>query len=347
VGYLDNGALYNSWRQASKFLLAVFGCACLLRATIVPMMELNKLSEKGDVIVVASVADVREIGPTTVTVPAGNFAAMMYTARLQVEKVLKGRTEGPTLNFRFAYPYARLGYGSVSTGQFGIFFLRMAEEGWVLVDPYNPMGPAVAGAPESEGTPLDRVIAEIAYLFTSPSATFAMRQQAEIDLLPVVTAKSTAALKLATRDPNREIRAIGMGMLFQRGEISMLETAAKMLLDPQQTLNRNEVSVLATGISEGVNDPKACPILTKLLDCRYIEIRRAAAAALGHTRSQSAVQPLCGALQQGDRDVQYEAVIGLAGITGTVGDWAPSVDRFRKDPQSFVDHWLQWAQLQK
>ena len=84
-----------------KCCAAVLASACLAGATVVPLMDLNKLSEQSDLIVVASVGDVREIGATTGTVPAGVAEARLNSATLQVEKVLKGRLQDPIVKFRF------------------------------------------------------------------------------------------------------------------------------------------------------------------------------------------------------------------------------------------------------
>ena len=143
--------------------------------------------------------------------------------------------------------------------------------------------PAVPGGPDSEGTALDRVTAELAYLFGSPKATIGMRQEAELDLMPVVTPKATAA-SAAAQDQNRGVRAMARGMLLERGDISMLNADVEMLLDPEQAFSDNDVSVLASGLQAGVKNPETVPSLAKLLHCRFAGIgagRRRRSAILG------------------------------------------------------------------
>lgn len=129
--------------------------------------------------------------------------------------------------------------------------------------------------------------------------------------------------------------------------VANTSAGAVVLLDPAQPLTNNDVGMLASGLGGGISDPKAISLLAKLLHCRLVEVRRGAAAALRNTGNAAAIGPLCEALQDGDREVQYQAVIGLAEITGTVGDWAPSTDTFRNDPRLFLDHWREWARSQK
>jgi HEAT repeat protein len=85
-----------------------------------------------------------------------------------------------------------------------------------------------------------------------------------------------------------------------------------------------------------------------LLRSSDVNVRRAAAAALRNTQNRAAIPSLAqGALQDSDREVQYEAVIGLAEITGMNGDWAPTYGAFLKEPQRYVDHWRECAKAQK
>jgi hypothetical protein len=270
---------------------ALIACACWAGATAVSPIDLNKLSEESDLIVSGSVSKVDEIRRTTVSVSAGTFEARLNVATLEVDKVFKGRVEGSVISFRFAFPAARVGYEPVGTGQFGIFFLRKGTEGYAISDPFHPFALAVPGAPESEGTPLDRVVAEVAYVFVSPKATIGIRKLAEMTLMPVLSPRATAALKIAAHDQDLGVQTIAMGLLFERGDISMLDTAAKMLLDPKQVLTENNVNIIAFGIESGVSDPKAVPLLEELLDCRYEKIRRAAATALRRSGNESAIGP--------------------------------------------------------
>ena len=86
----------------------------------------------------------------------------------------------------------------------------------------------------------------------------------------------------------------------------------------------------------------AIPILVKLLSAADVEARRAAASSLRHTQSQAALGPLATALQDGDFEVRYLAVIGLAEITGQ-GEWRPLREDFKDNQERYIGHWQQWA----
>ena len=93
---------------------------------------------------------------------------------------------------------------------------------------------------------------------------------------------------------------------------------------------------------EGIKDPRAIPTLRRLLGARQVEARRGAAAALRNMRMADAIEPLLVALEDRDRDVRYQAVIGLAEITGQ-NEWGPSVDLFQHDEKPYLAHWREWA----
>jgi HEAT repeat protein len=78
-----------------------------------------------------------------------------------------------------------------------------------------------------------------------------------------------------------------------------------------------------------------------------VNLRRGASAGLRNTRDPAAVEPLTRALHDSDRDVQYQAVIGLAEITGTTGEWAPGYGLFLRAPERYVNHWQEWAKERK
>ncbi len=55
-----------------------------------------------------------------------------------------------------------------------------------------------------------------------------------------------------------------------------------------------------------------------------------------------AVESLVIALNDNNRQVRYEGVIGLAELTGQ-DQWAPAIGTFESDEQKYLDHWKEWA----
>jgi hypothetical protein len=47
-------------------------------------------------------------------------------------------------------------------------------------------------------------------------------------------------------------------------------------------------------------------------------------------------------LYNSDKEIRYEAVMGLAEITGQ-GSWGPAVNIFNSDEQRYLTYWREWA----
>jgi hypothetical protein len=71
--------------------------------------------------------------------------------------------------------------------------------------------------------------------------------------------------------------------------------------------------------------------------------RRAVAYALRHAGTKEAVPGLAVGLNDPDREVRYQAVIGLAELTepepGQEGLWGPAVDKFEQDELLYLNYW--------
>lgn len=310
-------------------------------ATIVPSLDLPALAADSDLIAVGRVSAVHQKGWTTVHLTGGaSVPARSMFAQLDVEKALKGQLDGRTIRFVFSFPDVPIGYAGIRPEQFGVFFLRKSENGYAIVDPYHPFVGAVRGTPGVQGSLLDQITAEVARVLTSPETSAESRWEAVRALETAQTPLTTDALKTAARDNALLPRVWAMAALLERNDTSVLATAADLLLSPNQ--DRNLLGHLAYAV-ERVKDPKAVPILTRLLRSTDVNVRRGAAAALRNTLDKGAIGPLTKALSDSDPQVRYSGVIGLAEITGQMNEWAPAYETFLKDQQRYLTYWNNWA----
>jgi HEAT repeat protein len=116
------------------------------------------------------------------------------------------------------------------------------------------------------------------------------------------------------------VKLTAAAALLAHGDISVLSIAEGTLMEPQATIDGEVRQNLLSAIYEGVNNKKAIPILTRLLDSSDVQVRRVAAMALRNTKSEEAIDDLTLALSDNDFEVRYYGVIGLAEITGQ-NDW--------------------------
>ena len=314
-------------------------------ATLVPNLDLESLCDRADLIVVGLAADVRRQSETTIGGQAQGMEGPSMTAELDVERVLKGKFADSKLSFKFTLPAAPA--GAIVRGQFGIFFFREAKTGIEILDRYHPYVVAAPGAPITVGTYLDQVTAEIAYAATSEVVPPQGRRDAIEALRTLPSPAATSALRTAALAGDAGTRMSALAALLARGDIKYLDQAVSALLSAEQGANEFLVWRLSSSLEFGVRDPKAIPALVRLLRSRYAPARRAAAAALRNTHDGAAIKPLTQALNDNDSEVQYQAVIGLAEITGAPSEWSPATATFDKDPKKYLDHWREWAKTNR
>jgi HEAT repeat protein len=304
---------------------------------------LRQLVGDADLIAIGQISSVRELELTSIEVHGQNVGARRLLAVLDVSRIVKGRSENPTVTLEFFIPQASLGYAGIAVSQFGMFFLRRdAGRGYAVLNPYYPFLVASKNVPVTEGNALNRVVGEIAQVLLTPGSSSDEQQRALEVLARVETGLAMTAIRVAAQNADMPIRLQAIALLLRRNDISMLNKIEDLLLHPPQSIGEGVLRKLTFAIGDGVKDPEAIPILTRLLVAGDVETRRAGAAALRHTGSNTAVDALSTALQDSDREVRYHAVLGLAIITGQ-DEWGPSLDLFDREEERYLKHWREWA----
>jgi hypothetical protein len=261
------------------------------------------------------------------------------TAVLRVDKVLKGQLNAPTIPIGFSIPVVPLGYKNIIATQYGMFFLR---KDYTVHVPFYPFIVAVRGGPSEGGDVLDKIIAHVAHVLITSVASLDERKQAVEILSTVEVTVATEALRRAAQFSELSLRFQAVAALLRRNDVSVLNIAEEALLRPQQNVTKEWLSALAFAIQDGVRDPRAIPSLARLLQAHDLQTRRSAAAALRHTGVDSAIGPLSLALNDPDKEVRFQAVLGLATITRNT-DYAPSINLYEQDEKRFLDYWRNWA----
>jgi HEAT repeat protein len=133
-------------------------------------------------------------------------------------------------------------------------------------------------------------------------------------------------------------------LLSLHHDISVLPMASEELMSSHPTTPDETRTVLSSAVGYGAGDPKAIPILGRMLGAADVHARMGAATALGHIGSAEAKNALVSALYDSDSEVRYDAVIGLANIAGPKeGVWCPSREQYLADESRYLTHWREWA----
>ena len=302
-------ALYRKKPIAVWSFVLVLLMAADLKADPIPALNLTLLTQKSDQIVVGQVTSTWEIERTTADLQGRPVPAIRMGAQLRAEGTLKGEPVQSFIMFEFLVGDSAP-YRGVSAKQYGMFFLRLtSQQRYVVTDPYYPFIIASSQHMVSEGSVIDRVLGEVVQVLKQ-SGSPAERSQAVEILKTVQLESATIALRAAASDPDISLKLQATAALLWRNDTSTLPTAISMLLSPGTNAEPALLRRLAAAV-EGVKDPAAIPLLTRLMNSRDTFTRRAAASAIRHTAANSAIEPLVAALKDNDRDVRYQAVIAI------------------------------------
>jgi len=116
------------------------------------------------------------------------------------------------------------------------------------------------------------------------------------------------------------------------------------MLSSGQETDQNLVNQLAHAVGFGVKDPKATPVLVRLLRAPKANVRRGAASALRNIGGKEAIGPLVEALEDSDDEVVWSAIMGLAEITGDLDHGPGAQEEFKgKQKENYVNYWRNWA----
>lgn len=317
-------------------------------ATPVPGLDVTGLVRDSSLIAVGQVTTIEEVARGQYEIAGSMRSARLMKAGLKLARVLKGAADS-AVAFSYLLPDDFVGYGTLSTKDFGLFFLRPVPEGWSLTSPHYPFILAERAACATEGEPLARVVAELACSLRAPMAKTRPRWQALQALATIKTEEATIVLKQAVNELPPPLSQYAIAMLLERNEISVLpliveawqHSAAAVVSEDGFSSEGNLGRSLA-----GVKDEAALPALAQLLESADTEVRRGVAQALRSMETKAAIEPLIKALSDIDWEVRWVAVMGLAGITGPDADgnsWYPSYDAFKQDEQRYLEHWRAWA----
>lgn len=338
-----------SHHKLSLLLISVLLFLNESTAIAIPVRSLNlpTLTRNADLIVVGQIVGVHEVGRTNINVNEQTVPARLMSVTVRVDRTIKGSLPRSAVSFTYLIPSTPVGFGSIAPTQYGMFFLRRESvRSYAVLDPYYPFVTAIPDGSVVKGSDLERVAAEVINVLASPSVSPDLRREALSVLESVVTEKVTAALHRTARESDTVLSLEAIGMLLRRNDISMLDKATEVLLQPPPNVDDYILKNLAYAIGYGVRDPESIPALTRLLSAPDMHVRRNAVSALRHAHVEAAIGPLSIALDDSDHDVRYEAVMGLAEITGQ-DRWAPSIQLFARDEERFLTYWREWARAKK
>jgi hypothetical protein len=301
-----------------------------------------ELARTADVIVLGQITSTRQVGVASLVFGAENVPSRVLTADLHVREVLKGAPATPDITVQFLLPDDPIGYRTPPVGTSAIFFLNRTGQEYRFASPYRPFIAGMPAAMPEGGALLDRLVNYVRAAIDSTETRPDLQVEAIFALGEIPGELATQALQSASNLSNPDLRLSAAAALLMRNDISRLQVAADVLLAPAGGQSSELRQNLLAGVSEGVRDPEAVPILARLLAGGDDRVRVAAASALGRTASPNAIAALARALDDPEIKVRYTSVVGLANIARQP-DWKPNADDFRDREARYLSYWKEWT----
>jgi hypothetical protein len=319
---------------ASASLLAL---SSVVSAELTPARDIEQLVSDADIIVLGTIADVTDLGLSSIEGTVGGSGARLVTGRIAIRQVLKGTVENPKEVVFWGTvwngPTARW---ALAPNQDSIVFLKHGASHTDFVSPYYP-ALTIVGRPRVAATdPLAGVTEAVAAALHMLQSSAEARRQAVYALKGLRMPAAVAGLRAALHDRNRWTRLEAAAALLSINEIEALPLVEAELLQPRQP---DSGVMLNLRVSlRRLEDAAAVPALTRLLARGDTLTRREAASGLGNMRTPAALRALGRALDDEDFDVRLNAVRSLAVATGR-NQVLFSREKFQDEEARYITGW--------
>jgi hypothetical protein len=302
------------------------------------------LANDSSLIVLSEVTAIRAIDHTIMMAGQERIPVDLMRATVRVSAIIKGQNPGNFLNVTFARPRVPLGYRGLKTGEYQMLFLRNGKDGWTIVDDNTPSYPAMRGTTISGSTTLERIAAVLEDVAGNSTAATSDR----VFTLEVLTEMDVPDLggveQLTTEsDVPTDVKLVAAAVAIRHQNCEIIDRVPALL---RGVTNERVRFDLAAAIAIGPRDIKCATQLSPLLRSSYVEIRRATAKALRHIASQEVIPELIMALDDTDREVRYQASLGLGVITAQ-SEWSPPMGEYIQNESHYLTHWKEWAHTWK
>ena len=227
-------------------------------------------------------------------------------------------------------------------GSYRIFFLKVTDDQTcAFTDPHHPALTAVPVGAAPDAPAVERLTRALVAVVDSAGLSRSDRSEAIRQLGQMREASAVTALLRLLNGQDDSLRPAAASALLRQNDLRGLPLTEQILLGNVRTASPFDTMMALISVRMLANS-SAVPALARLLDAPNPATRRVAATGLRNAKSRSAVRPLLRALDDDDFTVRYTAVMGLAEVTGELPN-APSIERFRRSPDRYVQFWKDWA----
>lgn len=331
--------LAHFWKSA---LVCIF-LALPAHGIPIPVVSLASVVEGSDLIVVGQAFETHAGQETKEVFENRQVSGRFVHGKIRRAKTLKGTFVASELEFEVFIPDFLADIERIPLDVSRVFFLRQNQGKWTFTTLYRfciiGIVSDVVVQPDSD---FDKVLDSIGAVVLSGMSSTDEKLQAIYELRGINEDRVRRVLRIAINNPEPRIQVSVVVDLLLLGDITALAKAEAALSQPKSALPSYLLHNLAYAVSVGIRDPKAIPLLEKLMKSPYPEARRGAAQSLGKTDSDAAIKAVVVGLRDADLEVRYETVNALATITRQ-SEWTASLPSYRGNEAPYLKHWREWA----
>jgi hypothetical protein len=308
-----------------------------------PVPNVAYLADQSGVIVKGRILEVNETGTITKATEDGLVTLHEMAASVQVDNVLKGNVEAKVITVDWLEDRGALVLTLeqdeytllfLNSGKDGTFTFADAQVGKLPITSQNV--PSAEAARDTEG----RLEGQLMASLSDPDREVARTALEQVGNLGHV--RSTEAIRMIASGSTPDFQGLAYRALLRLGDFSLLDQAIRYAEQPAQELELRRLQLAVAEAIGDIEDRSVVPALNSLLSSPSVDLRRAAAMALRTIGDPSGAGSLVRALDDSDRDVQYDAVMALSSVAGASPDNAPARDIFDQAPAKYLNYWKSW-----
>ncbi|MFH1900668.1 MAG: hypothetical protein ABIK26_00265 [Candidatus Omnitrophota bacterium] len=303
-----------------------------------------------DAIYAGKALEVKEASWDTLSLGGGaRIKGAWNLATFSVDHVIKGRATS-SVAIKFFVPHEGLRgtfWEAVPKHDRCMVFLAVDEEqrgGYVLLD----SAPVILLAKEPppsvlamQKTEIAGIRAELLAAAEFGEVSIALQSIRILPQLGFVDQKALGVLRRLSNHVEPEIKGAALAVRVRSGDTNAIPAAVKFA--ESTVCSEGQRTAIASALRELTSGAYVSE-LANVMKSEDAHLRRAASYALRYSQMKSVnLLPLfVRYLGDSDPEVQYNALMGIARIDGTVGELAPSYVEFHKAPQQYISKRQGW-----
>jgi len=136
-------------------------------------------------------------------------------------------------------------------------------------------------------------------------------------------------------------RRAWIAIALSEGKVELLNEVPLLFANPVLPTGQVLENLIVQKVSE-LKAPAARSQLVNILQHSKIELARAASIALRQIHEADVIPDLVNALNHADKEIRYQAVMGLAELEPSVAEGGPSFELYNKNENFYIQLWKSW-----